>query len=229
LGRSGSVALFVGATGPPATLIRKSIAPTLPDSFSTSSESVRSATTTPWSSWMSVPKTSTPSFFNFKNTAWPMPLAAPVTSARLPFNPLSGIRRAVHVDRDAGHVGRVVGAERDDQCRGFGHGTDPPHRDLRQRTFRTPIFSTDFQHLVETATGNNPRRDAVDAHAELAELERELARECHDSGLRDRVRPARAERARRNSLARCDRGDVDDRAALLLQMRRGSAAAVEGA
>src|SRR2546421_319704 len=64
-------------------------------------------------------------------------------------------------------------------------------------------------------------------HAELAELERELARERHHAGLRHRIGAARAFGARRDAFARGDGSEIDDRAALLLEMRRGRAAAIE--
>src|SRR3989338_3305543 len=142
---------------------------------------------------MSVPNVSTPSFFKRAKTAWPMPLAAPVTSARLPFNPLSGIGGAVDVHRDAGHVRGVVGAQRDDERRGFGHRADAAHRDLRKRTFRTTVFAAQLKNLAEAAAGNHAGSDAIHPHAEFAELERELARQRHDARLGHRVRPARAE------------------------------------
>src|SRR5213076_802979 len=98
---------------------------------------------------MSVGITWTPSPCKRVQIAAPMPLAAPVTSARFPRSPLSGIGGAVDVDGHAGHVGSVVGAERHDQRRGFGHGTDAPHRDLRERSFGPSIFSTDSKHLLQ--------------------------------------------------------------------------------
>src|SRR5258708_1169873 len=134
-GKAGSVSAREGATGPPATLTRKSGVPTCAASFSTSSASVRSATIRSPAWWISVAKTCTPSSRNLFLMELPIPLAAPVISAFLPRSPSSGIRGSVDVDRHAGEVRGVVGAKRDDQRRGLGHGADPAQRDLRERAF----------------------------------------------------------------------------------------------
>src|SRR5215212_9478714 len=106
--------------------------------------------------------------------AWPMPLAAPVTRARLPCRPLSGIRSAVDVDGYAGHVRRVVGAERDDERRAFGDGADAAHGNRPKVAFRPVVFFADLRDAVEATAGDHAGRHAIDAYAELAELEREL-------------------------------------------------------
>src|SRR6478735_2460621 len=100
---------------------------------------------------MSVAKTCTPSPLSRAQIAEPMPLAAPVTSARLPASPLSGIGRAVDVNHRAGHVARVVRAERDDERGSFLHRTDPSHRDLRERTFGSLAGFADRNHFREAA------------------------------------------------------------------------------
>src|SRR5436190_1690800 len=131
---------------------------------------------------MSVAMTWTPSFANRWTTAAPMPLAAPVTSAFLPRRPLSGIGSAVDVDRRAGHVGGVVGAERDDQRGGFGDGTDASHRNLLERTFRAFTRAGHRGDLGEAAKTARRRRgqilrrdapaaaDAVDEHVDAPVL-----------------------------------------------------------
>src|SRR5437868_12299185 len=227
-GSAGSVSLRLGATGPPATFTRKSGVPALDDRRSTSSASVRSATMTSPLLWMSVAMTWTPSFARRSTTEAPMPLAAPVTSAFLPESPLSDIRGAVDVDRHAGHVGRVVGAERDDQRGGLGDGADTSHGNLLERTLRAFARAGHGRNPGEPATRDHAGRDAIDAHTELAELERELPRERHHSCLRHRIRTARAFSAGRNALARGNRSEVHDRPALLLQVRCDRAAAIEG-
>src|SRR3989442_15908989 len=98
----------------------------------------------------------TPSPCRREQIAAPMPLAAPVTSARLPRSPLSGIRGAVDVDRRAGHVGGVVGAERDDQRRGLGDRADASHRDLRQGSLWAFVYASDGKHLLQTTTRDHP-------------------------------------------------------------------------
>src|SRR2546428_2038800 len=98
---------------------------------------------------MSVATTWTPSPCSREQTAAPMPLAAPVTSARFPRNPLSGIRGAVDVDRHAGHIGGVVGAKGDDQRRSLGHRADASHRDLRQGSLWAFVFASDGEHLLQ--------------------------------------------------------------------------------
>src|SRR5882672_3616998 len=113
---------------------------------------------------MSVATTWTPSPCRREQIAAPMPLAAPVTSALFPRSPLSGIGGAVDVDRHAGHVGGVVGAERDDQGRSLRHGADAPHRDLRQRSLWAFVFSTEGEHLLQTSTGYDARGDAIHPH-----------------------------------------------------------------
>src|SRR5438132_7726660 len=136
---------------------------------------------------MSVATTWTPSPCRREQIAAPMPLAAPVTSALFPRSPLSGIGGAVDVYSHPGHVRGVVGAERDDQRRGLRHRADPSHGDLREWPFGAFVFSTDGKHLLQTTTRNHARRDTIHPHAELAELERELARERHHAGLRDGI------------------------------------------
>src|SRR3954469_5507265 len=148
--------------------------------------------------------------------AWPMPLAAPVTKARLPCRPLSGIRRAVDVDRYAGHVRSVVGAKRDDERRAFGDRADAAHGNRPKVTFRPVVFFADLRDPVEAAARDHAGRHAIDAYAELAELEGELAGHRHDAALGHGVSAARAFGTRRNPLARGDRGDIHDRAALFL-------------
>src|SRR5438105_10492732 len=182
-GSAGSVSVRLGATGPPATFTRKSGVPALDERRSTSSASVRSATMTSPLWWMSVATTWTPSFANRWTTAAPMPLAAPVTSAFLPRSPLSGIGSAVDVDRYAGHVGGVVGAERNDQRGGFGDGANASHRNLLERTFRAFALDGHRRDPAEATARDHAGRHAVDAHAELAELERELPRQRHHTGL----------------------------------------------
>src|SRR5436190_12340844 len=153
---------------------------------------------------MSVAMTWTPSFASRWTIEAPMPLAAPVTSAFLPRSPLSGIGSAVDVDRHAGHVGGVVGAERDDQRGGFGEGADAAHRNLRERTFRALARAGHRRDLGEATARDHAGRHAVDAHAEFAELERELPRQRHHTGLRHRIGAARTFGAARNALARGD-------------------------
>src|SRR5688500_4816719 len=135
----GSVCERVGAAGPPATLIRNATAPVVADSFSTSSASVRSATTTPAAGWMSVAITSTPSCFSRLTIEEPIPLAAPVTSALRPFRPSSGIRGAVGVHAYAGHIGSVVTAERHDQRGALADRPHPSHRNAGEGTFRAMV------------------------------------------------------------------------------------------
>src|SRR6185503_12359960 len=193
-------------------------------SFSMWSASVRSATIRPPVWWMSVAKTCAPSAWSLFLTAAPIPLAAPVTNA---FLPSSCIRGAVDVDRHAGEVRSVVAAKRDDECRRLGHGADPSHGDLLQRSLRARALCGHRLHLLQPAACDDARRDAVHAYPGAAKLERELARQAHDAGLGYRVRPARSLGARRDALARGDRRDVDHRPALLPQERRRRAAAVE--
>src|SRR5687767_4797425 len=190
-----------GAIGPPATLIRKSGVPTLAESRSTSSASVRSATSTSVTGWISVAKTCTASRLSLSTIEAPIPLAAPVTSALRPFNPSSGIGRAVGVDRDPGHVGRVVGAERHDQRRALCHGAYSAHGDGGERTLRAMFYFCYFKNALEAAAGDDSRRNAVHAHAERAELEGELAREAHHAGFRHCIGTARALAAGRNAFA----------------------------
>src|SRR5258706_59326 len=153
-----------GATGPPATLMTKSGVPTSAESFSMWSASVRSATIRSPLWWMSVAKTWTPSRASLLRTASPIPLAAPVTSAFLPRSPSSGIGGAVDVDRHARQVGRVVGAERDDQRRGLGDCADAAHVDLFQGTFRS-LVTTEFQNLLQSSARDDPWRDTIHAHS----------------------------------------------------------------
>src|SRR3954468_6104835 len=100
---------------------------------------------------MSDPTVSTFSARRRETMAWPMPLAAPVTRARLPCRPLSGIRSAVDVERDAGHVGSVVGAKRDDQRRAFGDRADAAHGNRPKVAFRPVVVLADLRNPVETA------------------------------------------------------------------------------
>src|ERR1043165_10018740 len=112
-----------------------------------------------------------------------MPLAAPVTSAFFPFRPSSGIGRAVEIDRDAGHVARVVAAESDDQRGGFHDRAARSHRDLLERSFRA-LLAAEAENLLQPAAGDDAGGDAVHPDAEAAELEGELAREPHHARLR---------------------------------------------
>src|SRR3954466_4785982 len=118
---------------------------------------------------MSDPTVSTFSALRRETTARPIPLAAPVTSARLPRSPLSGIRGAVDIDRDAGHIRGVVGAERDYERRAFGYAADAAHGNRPKVAFRAVVFLADLRDAVEAAARDHAGRDAIDAHAELAE------------------------------------------------------------
>src|SRR5260221_3950389 len=100
---------------------------------------------------MSVAITWTPSACRRAQIAAPMPLAAPVTSARLPCSPLSGIGGAVDVDGHARHIGGVVGAERDDQWRRFRPRAHAAHPDLRPPAFLALAFFSDCKNHLQTA------------------------------------------------------------------------------
>src|SRR5688572_4512177 len=208
-------------------LIRKSGVPAFAESFSTSSASVRSATAIPCPGWMSVATTSTPSRLNLSTTQAPMPLAAPVTSALRPFSPSSGIRSAVDVDGHPGHVRGVVGAQRNDQRGALVDRADAAHRDGGHGPFRTALFAGERHDPLEPTTRDHAGSHAIDTDAMGSELERELPREAHDARLRHGVRSARPFRAGRDALARGDRRNVDDGPALLPEVRRRGAAAIE--
>src|SRR5687768_17834837 len=105
---------------------------------------------------MSVAMTSTSSFRRRAATAAPIPLAAPVTSALRPFSPSSGIGSAVDVHGDAGHVGRVLGAQRDDQSRALLDGADAPHRDGGHRPFGSTLFAGERHYPLESTTRDHP-------------------------------------------------------------------------
>src|SRR5437870_5700867 len=132
---------------------------------------------------MSVAKTCTPSDRNLLLIESPIPLAAPVTSAFLPFRPSSGIGGTVEVDRDASHVAGVVGAQGDDQCGGFRDCAYPSHWNLLEGSFGS-LLATELENLLQSSAGNDTWGDTIHPHAEAAELERELARKAHHAGLR---------------------------------------------
>src|SRR5215510_697589 len=165
-GIGGKVFFLVTTAGPPATFTRKSGAPIFPASFSTSSASVRSAAMIPAAGWMSVATTSTCSCRSRSAMEEPIPLAAPVTRALLPFSPSSGIGGAVDVERDAGHVGGVLGAQRHDQRGTFIHCPHAPHRDSGQRPLGSALLARQRHHTLQPPARNHTGRDAVHAHAE---------------------------------------------------------------
>src|SRR5688572_3489327 len=177
--------------------------------------------------WMSVATTSTPSRFNLSATAAPIPLAAPVTSALRPFSPSSGIGSAVDVDDHARHVRRIVGAQRNDQRCTLVDRADTPHRYRGHGPFRSALLAGERHYALQSTTRDHAGRDAIDAYPMGSELERELPREAHDARLGHGVRSARPFGSWRNALTRRDRRHVDDGAALLLQVWRRSAAAIE--
>src|SRR5215470_6433573 len=135
---------------------------------------------------MSTAATRTRSRTKRRTTAWPMPLAAPVTRATRPSSPLSCIcvrasrhvTGAVDVERDAGHVAGLVGAEGDHESGDLVDGRKSAERDPRRHALWPPI--------------------AADRR--------------HEPGLGDRVRTAAALAPRREALPGCDRREVDDRA-----------------
>src|SRR5687768_6732918 len=102
---------------------------------------------------MSVTNTSTPSLESFFETASPMPLAAPVTSALRPFSPSSGIGAAVDIDRGARHIRGVVRAQGDDQRRALFDTPRATHRDRLQRAFRAMVLLGDLEDSFQPSAG----------------------------------------------------------------------------
>src|SRR5215468_10150878 len=74
-------------------------------------------------------------------TAWPMPLAAPVTTATRPSSPLSCmgsgvVGGAIDVDGHAGHVAGLVAAQGDHELRDLAERREAPQGDAGGQALR---------------------------------------------------------------------------------------------
>src|SRR5215213_7953997 len=128
---------------------------------------------------------------------------------------------AVHDDDGAVDVGGCVGAEEDGALLDVADAAEAAEGNLPAQTFFNRL-GDEAAHALRVLDGAG--RDGVDADAVAAPLDREVARQ----GVHARLRRRDVELHRRPEVME-RRADVENLAAVLLQLLEGGAADVEGA